>query len=157
MDKQDKAEKRPARSAGATPPVKAEKAKKNAKAADVKDTYEKMTWPGLVGYVLDRHLVNTVILLAVFLLPGCFMFVYSTAQSDVLQRDILQKGFEVILKISPITWMGWALVPLLTFVILFLRDRYKKEIHRIANEKTSLQEQLQLYRQSSGHVESDLA
>lgn len=153
MDKQAKPEKR---GRATQSPAKAEKAKKATKPAE-ENTYAKMTWPGLIGYVLDRHLVNVVILALMLLLPGCFLFMYKTAQSDALQRDILLKAYEVISRISPITWVGWVLVPLLVIVILYLRDHYKKEIHRIANEKTRLHEQLQLHRQSSGHVESDLA
>jgi len=57
-------------------------------------------------------------------------------------------------KVKIYCWIAWILFVLSIALMLFQRSIYKNEIHRVGNEKNILQQELDLKKSTSGHVEN---
>lgn len=126
---------------------------KKEESAKEYSVYSGMSWPGLVGYLLDKHFLNVIVLMAILIVPGIFLFLYYSAQSDALQRKILGESYHVLSNLNLTYFLGWVLSGFLGIGVLALRSVYKGEIHRLAEEKNYYLKKLGIDKGSSGHSE----
>ena len=119
--------------------------------------YSGMTWPGMIGYILDKHLLNVIILALICFILGGFLFLYFNAQSAVLQQNILTGTYSALSNLNITYSLGWILSGLLGLGIIVMRSVYKKEIHRLSEGKSSLLKKLGVNKGSSGHKETDMS
>ncbi len=48
------------------------------------DIYSKMTWPGLVVYLMDKYIAYVILLILLVSVPLVFLIVYYSAKTDAL-------------------------------------------------------------------------
>lgn len=120
--------------------------------------YERLKGMGTAAIILvmiDRYTFEVFGLIALSIPPVVFCVLYIFADSAELQRALLVhiRDFTCTKQMFFI-WYGIILNVVLVFLMYTCRRQYKKEIHRIATEKSQLQEQLSgRQKKSSGHKE----
>jgi len=118
--------------------------------------YSGMSWPGLIGYILDKHFLNAIVLVAILIIPGVFLFLYYNAKSGELQQKLLGETYHVLSSLNLTYALGWVLSGFLGIGILSLRSVYKAEIHRLAEEKNYYLKKLGIEKGTSGHSEKQM-